>query len=233
MTENMKNPDDSLLEPPSAVVLSSPFFLYLIGTSLVGMLDRSYYPLGYAAVALAVAIACWALFRGRKLIVPHARIGIGVLFGLIGIAIWIGLSELRLEEYLPVWLRGEKRAGFNPFGELSYGVACCFLAVRIFGIALLVPIAEEVFWRGFVLRWAIGEKWQELPIGTFQWQAFAVGTLGFTLVHPEWLAAAVYAILLNTLICWKKDLWLCIVAHAVSNFALVVYVLLTESWWLW
>jgi membrane protease YdiL (CAAX protease family) len=31
--------------------------------------------------------------------------------------------------------------------------AWCFVAVRLLGLVVLVPVAEELFWRGFLLRW--------------------------------------------------------------------------------
>lgn len=53
------------------------------------------------------------------------------------------------------------------------------------------------------------------------------------MAHPEWLAAAVYSLLMNGLLYWKKDIWQCIVAHGVSNLLLAVYVLASGNWWLW
>ncbi len=108
-----------------------------------------------------------------------------------------------------------------------------FIVIRMIGLAILVPLIEEVFWRGFLARWMIDEDWETIPLGTFNWNVFFYVTALFTLAHPEWFAAAVYAVLINTLFFWKKDLWPCIVAHAVSNFLLGVYVLTTRSWSLW
>jgi ABC-type spermidine/putrescine transport system permease subunit II len=70
-------------------------------------------------------------------------------------------------------------------------------------------------------------------LGRFGVRSFVAVTVLFAVAHPEWLAAAVYCVLLNGLVYWKKDLWSCVVAHAVSNLALAVYILTTESWWLW
>ena len=69
---------------------------------------------------------------------------------------------------------------------------------------------------------------RELQLRSFLWIVML-----FTLAHPEWFAASIYCILLNILLYWKKDLWLCIVAHGTSNLVLGIYVLLTGSWVLW
>jgi len=214
-----------------------PFVLYLLGTVAAAQWPEGY-PLAYAAVVVVVGAIAWRELRGRRIVVPHRRIGPAVLVGLIGIAGWIGLSALRLEQQiaasLPEWLRPAERAGFNPFEELSHPLAVWgFLAVRLIGLAVLVPVAEELFWRGFLLRWLVSAEWREVPLGRYTpWSFFAV-TLLFTLAHPEWLAAALYCALLNGLIIWKKNLWDCIVAHSVSNLVLGIYVLSTGAWWLW
>jgi CAAX prenyl protease-like protein len=96
-----------------------------------------------------------------------------------------------------------------------------------------VPVVEELFWRGFLLRWVISANWEGHPVGIFTMRSFLWVVLLFTLAHPEWLAAAVYCALMNILLYWKKDLWLCIVAHSTSNLLLVFYILMTGSWELW
>ncbi len=239
MTDQSAKPhrnDDSL-----APAFVAPFVLYLLGTSIAGRFEGHAYPIAYGMVVLVVAMAACYLLIGKKLINPHWRVGHGVWVGLFGIALWIGLSELQLErlatETLPSWLSwlspGE-RVGYNPFEKLEGALAVWgFIAVRMVGLAIVVPLAEELFWRGFLLRWAIDPDWQRVRIGEYTLSSCLLVTAMFTLAHPEWLAAAVYCLLLNSLLYWKRDLWLCMVAHGVSNFALAVYVLAFEAWWLW
>ncbi len=221
---------------PSAAYIA-PLAVYLIGTSLASSRPE-FYPLAYAAVAAATLIALgWSLPR-LTVLRPHPGVWPGVVVGLVGIAAWIGLCELELEArlavYLPKWMSPGPRVGFDPFTAISRPeLAWAFVGVRLLGLAVLVPIAEEVFWRGFLLRWTIAERWREVPIGRYELKSFLIVTLLFTLAHPEWFAAATYAALLNGLLYWKKDLWQCVVAHAVSNLVLGVYVLATNSWQLW
>ena len=212
--------------------------LYLLGTAFIGRFGKSGYPIGYTLVAVLVAISIFVLCRNREIFKPHWKVLPGVGLGLLGIAAWILLSKLHLERYvtdlLPTFLKPPDRAGYNPFEELGTGLqAWAFVAVRLIGIAILVPIAEELFWRGFLLRWLIDPEWERVPLGDYTLSSCAIVTFMFTLAHPEWLAAAVYCLLINALLYWKRDLWQCMVAHATSNFALAVYVLMTAEWWLW
>jgi uncharacterized protein len=215
-----------------------PFFLYLLGVGVVTALPSGIYPVAYSAVVVLVAVVTLVLLRGRRIVAPHWRVGEAVVVGLVGIVLWVGLSQLRLEDglaaHLPSWLRPQPRAAYNPFEQLTGPLAIWgFVAVRLIGLVLLVPLAEELFWRGFLLRWLTSAEWEQVPLGRFSVKSFLGVTLLCTLAHPEWLAAAVYCALLNGLFYWKKDLWSCIVAHGVSNLLLGLYVLLTGAWWLW
>jgi uncharacterized protein len=221
---------------PFAFVL--PFVLYLLGTSLIASLGLAWYPIAYTAVVALVGGVTWGLLRREKILSVHGKIGLGVVVGVVGIAAWIALSHLHLEhwvsQWLPDFLKPSDRVGYNPFENLkSVGVIWGFVFVRVVGIAILVPMIEEIFWRGFLLRWLIDPDWERVPIGAFTLNSSLTLVVLFALAHPEWLAASVYCVLLNGLLYWKRDLWLCVVAHATSNFLLAIYVLATGNWWLW
>ena len=215
----------------------APFVLYLVLTSIAARFGGAY-PAAYCAAVAIVGVSAFVLLRGQQILRPHRHVLVPVLVGLIGFALWVALATPRFEETLtsgfPDWLRPSARAGYNPFSELTpRSVAIGFIAVRLIGLVILTPIAEELFWRGFLLRWVDSPNWRDVPLGTFRIRSFAVVTLFFVAVHPEWLAAAAYCMLLNGLMYWKKDLWSCVVAHAVSNLALAVYIMATGTWWLW
>ncbi len=225
-----------IVSPASAYVI--PFVLYLLGTSFIARFSEASFALAYAIVTILVGSVTFALLRGKQLFRIHGSIFLGVACGLIGIWLWIFISQLQLEKqlasFLPEFMQPQDRVGYNPFEHLGNGwKTWTFIAFRLLGIAVIVPVAEELFWRGFLLRWLIDPEWERVPIGTFTWTSCGIVTLMFTLAHPEWLAAATYCLLVNGLLYWRKDLWQCIVAHATSNLALAIYVLTTNSWWLW
>jgi hypothetical protein len=221
----------------SALPWVLPFALYLVLTQ-IPLQFPSHYPLLYTLCVMMVGIVTIGLLRRKGLLRCHRQIPAGIVFGLAGIALWIFLADLDLERHLftllPEGLRPQPRAAFNPFLEIAHPVArWSFIAVRLVGIAVLVPVAEELFWRGFLLRWIIAPDWQAVETGRYSFKSFFWVTLLFTLAHPEWLAAAIYCMMMNLLIYWKKDLWNCIIAHSVSNLCLALYVLATGAWNLW
>jgi CAAX prenyl protease-like protein len=214
-----------------------PFLLYLVLTQFPPLYPESFAWL-YTAVVVLVGLVTIGLLAGRRLLQPHVQVLSGVAVGLLGFVLWIGLSHLNLEHrvaaVLPGWLQPKERAAFNPYESLVNPTSRWgFLAVRFAGLVLLVPVAEELFWRGFLLRWLISSNWQQQEIGQFTWFSFTGVTLLCALAHPEWFAAAVYCSLLNGLLYWKRDLWNCVVAHAVSNLVLAIYILATGHWELW
>jgi hypothetical protein len=224
---------------PSAVVYVLPLVLYL-GMTMFLPRSPDLYPWLYVAGVVLVGAGTLALLWGRQVLRPHGDVWAGVLVGLVGIAIWIPLSLAQREYHLTLdWLEGlwqKGRPGFDPYTEISQPLArWSFIAVRLLGLAVLVPVVEELFWRGFLLRWLIAPDWERQPLGQFTPLSFLGVTLLFPLIHPqsEALAALLYAALLNGLIYWKRDLWNCVVAHAVSNLVLGIYVLATKTWALW
>ena len=179
-----------------------------------------------AAVAAIALIACRSAWRDIR---PSARyLAPGLLVGAAVFGEWVAV-----EKYIPYPHLGV-RSAFDPFAAIHEpAVRSAFIAVRFLGLALLVPVVEELFWRSFLMRYCTSQEWQKVPIGTFSWGAFGIVAAGFAVVHPEWLAAAVCAIAYGLLLRQTKSLFACVIAHATTNLALGIYVLATHTWGLW
>ena len=144
------------------------------------------------------------------------------LFALLGLEKFFGLGE---------------RPAFNPLAELAATPAWAytFLAIRFLGLALIVPIIEEFFLRGCVMRYVVSEKFWEVPFGQVTPFAVVVGTAVPMLMHPgELLAAFVWFSLVTCLMIRTKNIWDCVAAHAVTNLLLGIYVVTHQhQWHLW
>ena len=71
-----------------------------------------------------------------------------------------------------------------------------------------------------------------VPFGTLTPVAIAAGTLLPMLLHPgEMFAAAVWFSLVTWLMYKTKNIWDCVVAHAVTNLLLGVWVVTTGDWY--
>ena len=108
-----------------------------------------------------------------------------------------------------------------------------FIAVRLAGTALVVPVFEEIFWRSFVLRYIINQDFTKVKIGAFTWMSFLISSLLFGSEHNLWLAGIMAGVFYNLLLYWSKNIYACIIAHSITNLLLGIYVLKTGSWQFW
>jgi len=60
-----------------------------------------------------------------------------------------------------------------------------------------------------------------------------VSTFLFVLVHPLWLAAALAGLAYAWLYIRTGNLWTSVIAHAVTNGALGIWVVYTRQWQFW
>lgn len=151
---------------------------------------------------------------------------------LVGLAVFV--EWILLDRVTPPLPFLSHRTAFDPFTAIANsGLRGLFLAFRFFGLVLLVPVMEELFWRSFLLRYLTKEDFTSLPIGTFSASAFGIVAVAFGAAHPEWLAAIVCAIAYGLLLRQTRSLFACIIAHAVTNLALGVYVLAAHQWHFW
>ena len=126
--------------------------------------------------------------------------------------------------------------GFNPTVFAEQPVAYwSTVALRFLRLVIIVPLVEEIFWRGFLLRYFVDEKFDRVPFGTFSWLSFGVVTIGFMLVHStaDWPAALLTGALYNWVAYRTRSLGACVLAHAVTNLLLGIWIMSTRQWGFW
>ncbi len=126
--------------------------------------------------------------------------------------------------------------GFNPDTFAGQPIAYWSTVVlRFIRLVVVVPFVEEIFWRGFLLRYFINEDFDRVPFGTFSWLSFGVVTGAFMLVHspPDWPAAAITGALYNFVAYRTKSLSSCILAHAITNLLLGFWIMQTRQYGFW
>ena len=180
---------------------------------------------------------------------PWRSLGVAFMFGVIGITVWIApgivLHWNRDHEMAwPAWWDwlkwSDRYEGFDPTLLNPHPVGkAASIAMRFVRLVVVVPLVEEIFWRGFLMRYIVAEtrqtEWQRVAFGTHHWMSFAITTLAVTLIHnrPDWPAAFVWGALMYWLAVRTKSLGACVVMHAVANLILGIYVLQTRQWGFW
>jgi hypothetical protein len=239
-----------------------PFLVYTLLGALEPAADRS----AGAQFTAAIPPACYPLIYTLKIALTLGAIALvlpgyrqfplrltpwAIAVGALGVFIWVGLCLLgadmagRLDKTLSLhWLTSlGARPAYNPLQQLSAhpALAWGFLAVRLLGLVVVVPIIEEFFLRGFLMRWVIDARWWEVPFGKLTPLAVVVGVGVPVLYHPavEMLAAAAWFSLVTWLMAKTRNIWDCVAAHALTNLLLGIYVLASgqilaiDRWWLW
>jgi CAAX prenyl protease-like protein len=109
------------------------------------------------------------------------------------------------------------------------------ISFRFLRLVVVVPVMEEVFWRGFLLRFVIDEYFERVPFGKFTWPSFAIVALAFTFSHSraDWLAAFVAGALYNVIAYRTRSLASCVLAHAATNLLLGLWIMHTHQWGFW
>jgi uncharacterized protein len=156
------------------------------------------------------------------------KIAFTILVGALVFVLWISPQQ-----FLGFSVR---TAGFNPdvFSNqpLFYWLTVSFRFLRL---VVVVPLIEEIFWRGFLLRFLIDEHFERVLFGTFSWVSFVVVTAGFGFSHSvnDWIAALLTGAVYNGIAYRTKSLWSCVLAHAVTNLLLGLWIMSTKQWGFW
>ncbi len=154
---------------------------------------------------------------------PHTLLS--VFTGLIVFVLWINMDW-------PFATFGEAQ-GFNPGLVDDSVIRGGLIFFRIAGAALLVPVMEELFWRSFLLRYIINSDFEKVQIGAYTMSSFSIGSVLFGLEHNLVLAGVVAGAIYCLLLYKTKSLAQCVLAHGITNLALGIYVLQTQSWQFW
>ena len=159
---------------------------------------------------------------------PLLRASFAVSIALLVFLLWVAPQQFL---QLPPRL-----VGFNP-DLLAASPALYWVTVllRFVRLVVVVPLVEEIFWRGFLLRYLIAERFEAVAFGTFSWLSFAAVTLAFCFSHsrPDWPAALITGALYNCVAYRTKSLTSCVLAHAVTNLALGLWIVATKQWGFW
>jgi CAAX prenyl protease-like protein len=191
--------------PFLAYILVLPFFTFILKSTQIA------YAI-HALTAVTLIIVFWKSYK-LKFRFDFLAVATGFLIFLLWIA---------LEGTYPLLF------------EIEYEPASAFfLIVKLIGFLIAAPLIEELFTRGFLIRFIVNADWKKVSPGTFTWTSFAITVLFFGLSHNRWLVGILAGVLLNMLLYYRKNIESCILAHVTANLLLALYILATGSWGMW
>ena len=152
---------------------------------------------------------------------PPSGVGIGVAV----FVIWVGLE----------WAMPGRAPSPIPtsLAEIPAGLAAVWLLFRVLGSVITVPIAEELAFRGYLLRRLIPADFDDLSTLRFTWLSFVVSSVLFGALHGRWLAGTVAGMCYAWALYRRGRVEDAILAHALTNALIAADVLILGNWGLW
>ena len=203
--------------------------LPFLGLTAITMLTAAFssgFDILYPIRVVCVAAVLWYL-RGAFRWQEWRPALLPVVIGALSFVVWMFLTPGTTEASL------ELDAIQNPF-QLGQPWAALWLLFRVLGSTVTVPIAEELFFRGFVARRTINEDADSVPLGQFTWFSFLVSSVLFGVLHGDaWIAGIVVGMLFAGALYYRRRMVDAVVAHATTNALLSAYVMATGSWSQW
>lgn len=202
-------------------------------------LNDSFYPTLYSIACIASFVAMLFMLPTYLKKMPFRISPLALAIGVAGVFLWIGLWWLNDQYGMGT---ASKRAAFNPFLELKANPTWMwtFLGIRLLGMCIVIPIAEEFFTRGFLMRYCEDIDWDQIPVGQATWRGWAGILVYAAFSHQEIVAALVWFGLVTWMYLKTKNIWDCVVAHAVTNSLLAAFVIyvghvmgISKVWQLW
>jgi CAAX prenyl protease-like protein len=187
-------------------------------------------------VRVAATLAVLLMFSRRPLSARPSSPLASAAIGTVVFALWLAPDVVFGPGYRHFWLFQNSfiRGGAVSSLPIVLHTKFWFLAVRAGSCALLVPPVEELFWRGWAMRWIVASDFEKIPLGTYQALSFWLVALLFAAEHgPYWEVGLAAGIIYNWWMVRTRNLTDCIIAHAVTNGLLSIYILATHRFEYW
>ena len=208
---------------PTAAYLV-PFLVILGAGMFAGALSGTFewlYPVRFFAAAGAL----W-VFRARYSTLNWRVSWLGPAIGAAVFLIWIGLDRL---VSVPM-----ATAMPGPLSASSAAARITWIAFRVLAATITVPIAEELAFRGFLLRRLVSQGFESVSFTQFSWFALVVSSVLFGALHgSRWPAGILAGLLYAYAVIRRGRIGEAVAAHATTNALLAGYVLLFGQWQLW
>ncbi len=216
-------PDDKPIRDATAAYLV-PFLAILAAAMLSRAASGGFewlYPLRF----LAAAAALW-FFRSQYTSLNWHFGWFAPVAGCAVFAMWIGLDS---------------RSSAHADNSVAAGLALVpqtatvvWLTFRTLAAVVTVPIAEELAFRGFLLRRLISREFETVAPRTFTYFSILASSVAFGILHGDrWVAGIVAGIVYAVVFLLRGRIGDAVVAHATTNALLAAWILTRGAWYLW
>lgn len=202
---------------------TSLFLMPLLAILAAGMISHAlsgrfewFYPLRvFACVAVLV------IFRRRLAALDWRFSWRGPLLGVAVFFVWqIGVHFLMSSDGMP-----------EPLAAASPSLRCGWIVFRVLGSVLTVPLAEELAYRGFLMRRVQSHDFDSLPFERVGWLSVILSAALFGAAHGAlWPPGVLAGLAYGWIVKRQGQLGEAVTAHMTTNLLVSVVALGTGNW---
>jgi CAAX prenyl protease-like protein len=219
------------IRPSPAFARIAPFALFIVLLAIESLIGDRAGDLRWLTVlrAFLVAGALALLWRHYEELHRFPRVALRHWALAIGLGIATTLAWIVLDRG---WAVLGAPKGFAPL-DAAGRVDPTLALLRLVGFALVVPVMEELFWRSYLLRRIVSHDFLAVDPRTAGFAAFALSSALFASEHSFGQAGLLAGAAYNVCFMRSRNLWVAILAHAITNGTLGIWILATGSWRYW
>jgi exosortase E/protease (VPEID-CTERM system) len=208
-------------ENPTAAYLMP--FLAILAAGVLSRAISSGFENAYA-LRLVAGMGFLVLYRRRLAALDWRWSWRGPAVGVASFLLWIVVAHFQLPA----------AAMPRELTAMPAALRETWIACRLGISVLVVPIAEELAYRGYLMRRLINPDFESVPYQSVRWGAIAVTSVVFGLAHGAmWLPGIATGMAYGMLAVRRGTIGEAVVAHATTNALVATAVLIWTQWQLW
>ncbi|MBV8772736.1 MAG: exosortase E/protease, VPEID-CTERM system [Deltaproteobacteria bacterium] len=197
--------------------------LAIVGVSMVTTAFAGGFEVLYPLRVLAAICAFW-FYRRELAAMRWSTSWFALALGGAVFLLWISLAHSSA--------RADAASG-GALDSMPAYLAGGWLFFRVAGSIVTVPLAEELAFRGYLIRKLVSPDFVSVSPSQFTWLSFLGSSIIFGVLHGEWLAGVLAGMIFAIAVYRRGLLSDAVFAHVTANGLLSAYTLLTRDWSLW
>jgi exosortase E/protease (VPEID-CTERM system) len=205
---------------------ASPYLMPLLTTLAIGMLVHalsSGFDLLYPLRFIGTGFVLW-IFRQRYRELDWRFGWRGIAMGIAVYAAWVAVGRAQLHQ-----------AGMpQALADLPAPARAAWILCRAGAAVLTVPLAEELAYRGYLMRRFAGAHFEKIALASVGWPALVASAVIFGAMHGDlWVAGSIAGLALGLVAKLTNRIGEAVAAHATANALIVGTVLVLGQWQWW
>ena len=208
---------------------NTAYLVPLLAVLVTGMISRAVSPQfdWLYPLRLLVAVAALWHYRSEYRGLAWSFSWVSVLAGSAAFGMWLTLDLLLVKQ-------GNDAAAGLALESASHAARISWIACRALGAVITVPIAEELAFRGFLIRRIVSPAFLSVERQSVTLLPVLISSIAFGVLHGDrWLAGTLAGLLYAFAYLRRGRIGDAVAAHATTNALLAGYVLLWAKWSLW